>query len=596
MTAALAVCLASQPDSVLESLLPSPEASRETVACLVGGDVSGVQDFIYTVTPRGAASSLRGRSLYLQLLTEASARYLLHALGLPPTNLVYASGGRFFLLAPPGEDTRLALETARQYIARVLLRHHAGDLYVALAHVPLAPEILARGRLGQAWEELTQRLRTAKERRFSELGGDLQRLLFLPWRDEGNEAAECQVCHHEHPDTRVMDGVRKCPPCLAYEDLGDALRRARYVVWDEVEPAFTGDEGSAGRPDDVLRALGADVRLAVDVPPPTARARRVLALSDAAFSALAAGPRVAVGRMYLVNVTPEREGRVASNDELAEASCGIDRLGVLRMDVDDLGRILNTGLGDLASISRMATLSAAIRRFFEGWVASRAAQYNPPGGVQRVYSIYSGGDDLFFVGAWDALAELALQIRNDFVRYACGHPALHISGGLVLVTPHYPLYQAAQEAGAAEDDAKARPGKDAFSFLGRVLPWSDVVRAHDLASRLKGQRRAGQARAALLRLLMRTQEAHEAAARRRALAGTDRTASGAPQAYYGPWIPRAEYNLARLAERQRPEREEILALRTLLREDDFQAIGWIGTAARWAELLTRTRGSRREGA
>ena len=94
---------------------------------------------------------------------------------------------------------------------------------------------------------------------------------------------------------------------------------------------------------------------------------------------------------------------------------------------------------------------------------------------------------------WDALAELALQIRNDFRRYACGHPALHISGGLVLVTPHYPLYQAAQEAGRAEDDAKARPGKDACPFLGRLLPWSDVLRAHEWALRLAGQRQAGQA-------------------------------------------------------------------------------------------------------
>jgi uncharacterized membrane protein len=38
---------------------------------------------------------------YLQLLTEATARYVLRRLNLPITNLIYSGGGNFYLLAGP---------------------------------------------------------------------------------------------------------------------------------------------------------------------------------------------------------------------------------------------------------------------------------------------------------------------------------------------------------------------------------------------------------------------------------------------------------------------------------------------------------------
>ena len=88
---------------------------------LVGGDISGVQNFIYTITARGAAPTLRGRSFYLQIVTEALARYLLRRLDLPVTNLIYAGGGSFFLLARPGDGERLP--RLQQEISRILLHN-----------------------------------------------------------------------------------------------------------------------------------------------------------------------------------------------------------------------------------------------------------------------------------------------------------------------------------------------------------------------------------------------------------------------------------------------------------------------------------------
>jgi CRISPR-associated protein Csm1 len=146
IAAGLAVCLLDQDEATLDALeklqarrtggaAPGPEALDKAVALLVGGDISGVQDFIYTITARGATSALRGRSFYLQLLTEAVARYVLRRLELPITNLIYQGGGGFYLLARPSDQARL--DEIRREVSRILLAHHRGDLYLALAFVPL---------------------------------------------------------------------------------------------------------------------------------------------------------------------------------------------------------------------------------------------------------------------------------------------------------------------------------------------------------------------------------------------------------------------------------------------------------------------------
>ncbi len=165
---------------------------------------------------------------------------------------------------------------------------------------------------------------------------------------------------------------------------------------------------------------------------------------------------------------------------LAHQSEGIKRLGVLMMDVDGLGGIFRDGLGKRATLSRIAHLSFAINLFFEGWVAEMARKVDDR---ERLYSIYAGGDDLFFVGAWDAVIALAQQVRADLGEYAGGHPGIHASGAIVLIGGKYPLYRAAQDLKEAEDKAKTlewksddgKPRrKDALCFLGQALPWSRV--------------------------------------------------------------------------------------------------------------------------
>lgn len=634
MTAALAAVLARRqlPDSdaKVQSWLRHGIPDDRPLALLIGGDLSGVQQFIYTITARGATPALRGRSFYLQMLTEVVVRYLLDQLGLPMTNVIYAGGGNFYLLAAPEDAAQLP--AWRAAISRILLDHHQGDLYLALAARPLSAADLQGERLGQAWGALHQEFHTLKQRRFSELGHDLGDLFAVP-ATGGNSDHLCAVCGQEHPDAKPDEKARdaegesprKCPPCFSYEQLGDELRRARYLQLSQVSPA-TGRPTQPGGYGEVLAAFGyqiAPFERVDELQPPDAR-QTVWALDDDALAALKPLPNRAIGRKLLVNTTPlitqqeiddlhaNRFGeqqpvadRVKPFSVLAHQSRGIKRLGVLRLDVDNLGHIFSHGLGQRASLSRIASLSFAVSLYFEGWVAQLAAQQTSGAtSAERLYSIYSGGDDLFFVGAWDAVVELAAAIRRDLSAYVAGHPGIHASAGIALVTPKYPLYQAAADAGEAEraakslvwySDGQARK-KDAICFLGQALPWRQfgceaeanfLSAAMPLAYFLAAD---DAKRQPLIRRLSGLHAQYAAAEEKRRQTGRDRAPDGKPQPLFGPWMYRAAYALARLAERDKGDKSNIESLRHHLEADQFQSMPWIGLAARWADLLTRGEG------
>ncbi len=642
MTAALAAVLAESDlsDARWEALARAPQDADDEVCLLVGGDVSGVQEFIYRITARGATSALRGRSFYLQLLAEAIARYILRELDLPIVNLVYAGGGNFYLLARPGDRQRLT--TLGGAISRTLWGQHQGSLYLALRAVPLQARDFFAGRIGPAWERLLDELQRAKQQRFAELGADLS-ALFAPQGSGGNEEQQCQVCGAEHSATRVIredsdeEGVRKCPPCLAYEELGKRLRQARYLVLEEIEPAPAVAISAAepGGWEEALAAFGmrVDVREALQAQELAEMGRRlVLALDDEALEKARAARLLRVGRRFLVNATPvitEREivklrregmrglpaaGSVKPFEALEAQAEGIPRLGVLLMDVDDAGRLFSTGLGQQATLSRVATLSFALSLFFEGWVGRLAEELNRQDERgERLYSIYSGGDDLFFVGAWDAVVELARRVRADLTWYAAGHPGIHASAGIALVGGKYPLAQAALDAREAERQAKGvrrRSNgrvrrKDAVCFLRTALPWErfgleecaqvGMDTAHALMHWLKGlvgepgQRDASASRALLQHLIV-FHERYRAAAQARREAGLDRNRLGEEQGLWGPWMWQSFYQLSRMADQRKGQPQvqaEIERLRDRLKVDGFRSIEWIGLAARWAELALR---------
>ena len=597
-------------------LTPSENDMMQRNLCaLVKGDLSGTQDFLYLLSSSGAARGLRGRSFYLQLLTEVIADWILRRLQLPPTNLIFAGGGHFYVLLPYQEAVR-QLDALRQKIARKLWRLHHGDVSLTVAFEPVnVLDFLEQEAGGNAfsakWEAVSQKVSDRKQRKWRDLGdADMMRHLFAGQQRGTTEEETCQVCHNawQAGADQMDDGIRKCRRCSGFEELGRRLRDpthlVRFVVPD-AEPPETPDWHHA------LRAFGIDARLvhAGDGSPDKPRdatAATVDTLDSTAFLTDMVQQRfrwpdlpTSYDFRLLPNATPRRDadGTIADFGDLAEAADGVKWLGVLRMDVDDLGKVFRTGLGTQATLARMSTLSESLRLFFEAWVPQVCARYNrlQQGGKDRVYLIYAGGDDLFVVGAWSVLPKLARQIRADF-RDFVGGSHVTLSGGVAIEHQKYPLYQLAEDGKEALDDqAKTLPGKDALSFLQTPLQWDRFADVADWQNTLLGMLEpdAKDVRALPRGFLSRLTEIHalydDNAKRERKLRRQEQRAMTdiREMILYDKWRWRLIYQLGRFGERYQEHQATINKLQqAILREPDG-LITALRQLARWAALFTR---------
>ena len=255
---------------------------------LVGGDISGVQDFISSVRAAGATRRLRGRSFYLHLLTEACAHYVLHETGMPLCNLLYAGGGRWYALLPGMDADRLG--DWRRAIGERLLDAHDGALYLALGGVPFAPADYT----GKTWSDLSHAIDDAKRRRFADLDDDRLAALFEPVQPKPprDEAVQSE----EPPD--AMDE--------SLEDLGRQMARVALLAVTPGAPPAGSLRRREAQWHDVLRSFGLQVfplETARDYRPDRLQRRRILLIDDSTdLRTLSPGAHDVVGVRYTVAV------------------------------------------------------------------------------------------------------------------------------------------------------------------------------------------------------------------------------------------------------------------------------------------------------
>ncbi|GAP05374.1 MAG TPA: type III-A CRISPR-associated protein Cas10/Csm1 [Anaerolinea thermolimosa] len=592
MTAALAVCVDELPDQQIIRLVEALRADfahaatpeQKTmldapVALLVGGDISGIQSFIYTLSARRAAQTLRGRSFYLQLLNEAILRYVLRELGIPLTNVIYAGGGHFYLLAPLSAAKKLP-DLQRQ-ITRTLLKHHGTGLYMALGWAEVPASGFSIGRFSRTWDRMHAALRRVKQQKYRELGEDL-REVFRVQPHGGNQEKLCSVCGEEKEDCQPLEDEpgeelgRICGLCASFfRAFGRRLPEASYALLTLGAP----QPREAGSALDVLAEFGlgiqfydANRRLLPDGAELPGAERGVLwALDDPRGWPEVSLP-AARGLRYTVNRVPHE-----TFDKLQERSHGMKRLGVLRMDVDDLGALFRAGFGEgeksIATVARLSTLSFQLSVFFEGWVKRICEEVSG----DRIYAVYSGGDDLFLIAPWHLVPGLARRIAEDFSQYASANPDVHISGGMAFIHGKYPVYQAAEDAHDALEQAKQRPGKRSFAFLGEAWGWDEFAALEQRFTTLVQVIQEQGGPHSLLQVLQRLADLYRS---RR---------GGGNRPLWGPWMWLGDYQLKRMIEQAKNKPDLRASLQEIYAELSplYHSLPLWGKAARWAQLYLR---------
>ena len=428
---------------------------EEPTFLLYSADLSGIQRFIYTVSDAGALRSLRSRSFFLGLLMEHYLDELLRGCGLSRANLLYSGGGHCYLLLPNTPAVIQLLKDFNLKFNDYLLDQYGASLFLAHGWTACCGNDLINHPAEQApYKEMFRRVSSAisahKMHRYT-----AQQLLRLSRREEGGGQRECRICGR----TDRLDGDL-CVHCRQFVDLSAFIQR------QDVYLVTTADPGDANFSLPALEGEAfftftdektARTRLKTGVP-----VLRVYT-KNKSCTGFQYSTRIYVGDYAADNLM----------DRLADQSEGIRRIAVCRMDVDNLGQAFVAGFeqGDAdpvrryryVTLSRTAAFSRQMSLFFQLYVNDLLSGRFEEQTALAVSIVYSGGDDVFLVGAWNDVITAANRIQSAFTRFTCG--ALTISGGIGLFDEHFPIRAAAAETARLEDRAKDEPGKNALSLF-----------------------------------------------------------------------------------------------------------------------------------
>ena len=472
-TAAIGVCISeyllSSGERNYKKRLFLEEAAfrKENAFLLYSADISGIQKFLYTVASDKALRSLRSRSFFLELLMEHYLDELLAGCGVSRANLIYSGGGHCYILLPNTESVKAALSAWNQRFNAWLSGEFGVSLFLAHGWTECSGNDLTNTPAEDApYKAMFRRVSAAVSRhKMHRYSADDLRRLNRPTPASGRE---CKVCGRTDD---LIDG--RCPWCRLFAALSEKIQtKDVYFVGtgEDAEHDF-----ALPTPDGYAYILLTDektARLRLDS---GAAVRRIYS-KNRAFTGLRYSTRLYVGDYAFSN----------RMDELAQNASGVRRLGVCRMDVDDLGRSFVSGYErpgrataaetqHYVTISRTAAFSRQMSLFFKCYINDvLSGKY---GGKRplAVTIVYSGGDDVFLVGAWNDTLEACLRIRAALRQFSCG--SLTISGGLCVTDDSYPIRLAAERAGELEDRAKGEPGKDAIAlfdpFLEHTYHWEE---------------------------------------------------------------------------------------------------------------------------
>lgn len=464
LTAAIAECLyqycAEKNINDYREAFFSPASDKmweERAFMLYSMDVSGIQNFIYTISSAGALKGLRARSFYLEILMEHIIDEVLTKLHLSRCCLLYAGGGHCYLLLPNTREAKEVIAAHRRETNLWFMRNFDISLYVAGGGAACSAHELMNqpeGSYREIFHSISREISGEKSHRYGAAD-----ILSLNHGSKGGKR-ECVICRRSDEN---LDEDGRCRICSALHYFSaEILQRPYFIVTTERT------ENALPLPGEKYLTAGTKERLLYLMEQDTY-------VRSYTKNQLYTGKQVST-RLWV--------GDYQTGDtfaQLADQAQGIERIAVLRGDVDNLGSTFVNGFhrqkegGRYETLSRTAALSRHLSLFFKLYInrilQEGEAEQLSKNKARKACIVYAGGDDVFLVGAWNDVMDAALDLRNAFERYTQG--TLTISCGIGLYPSQYPINRMALETAVLEDYSKKLPGKDGITLFEKQgrFPW-----------------------------------------------------------------------------------------------------------------------------
>jgi len=424
----------------------------EENSILIKGDISGIQDFIFNIKSRGAAKELKARSFAIQAICEIVLQAFKEKV--PNAKVIYNAGGNFYLLIPQSEKPIINIIKALIEKSFVL-----EDIFFSLSSIEIE---LGSHNFGDLINLLEKNSAKDKLQKFA-----LTENPFIP--------RTIQAIQHKWKEfnAKFIQSVgfsieKNALDCVCFEVGISSIKFMGYSLQLQIT-------------NDACGAIFNDITQA-----------------NCFFIAKRLPIWDAENMRGIENEFQETPniGNVITFEQLASLAfkrTGTAKIGVCKFDVDNLGKIFQK----IKNLEKSKQLSHALKYFFEFHLTQLLDKTFTFNRIKykfadNIYIIFSGGDDAFMVGAWDAILEFISVIESEILRFCgAGFYAFTISKAILVLDDKYPVKRFAQMAEDALMDAKTSSdetildslgliAKNRYSLLGQVVDNEDfkIIKAN----------------------------------------------------------------------------------------------------------------------
>ncbi|HEY9159917.1 MAG TPA: type III-A CRISPR-associated protein Cas10/Csm1 [Desulfomonilia bacterium] len=485
---------------------------------LITGDLYGIQSFISG--PSGDSGEnrskiLRGRSFAVSLFAELAADMLCRKIGLPHTSVILNAAGKFTILAPNTEAAKSAVEEVREKINNWFLKISFGETAIGISVLEASPNDFVGGNFSAFWDRLGGALEVSKFRKLNlnSLGA------VEGYLDSFNNELDKALCPYcgKRPSDKEVEGSAivkngsACKICRDHIFLGANLVKNERIAITTVNADLHGDkllepvfgEYQIGFTTGALNELARRGSLLkywdISINEKGEASKDVTAKfingyvpkyseEDQFDDRLLSGGKSEAKKLELIEMINEGAPKTFShiskkalNPISMDKFSGIEALGVLKADVDNLGMIMSCGIEEkLFTASRLASLSRQMNQFFSLWLPWKL---KTDANFQNVYTVFAGGDDLFLIGPWNRIIELAGVINEEFGRYTCGNPEIHLSAGITIERPNTPVDSLAYHSEEALGESKGN-GRNSITIFGETMTWNEFNKLKPVKEKL----------------------------------------------------------------------------------------------------------------
>lgn len=455
---------------------------------LLGGDISGIQSYIFDLYPeksKNASKTLRARSFKIQIITEIAIEYIIRRLPITRHNILFNAGGKFMIFSPQIENGKL--EEIKLEIEKNFFQEFQGHLSLNIDwSTEVAFKDLDMDNFHQTVDRFFKNLEKVKNKKFSSY------LSKNKWNPESFfvDKAEitspniCEMCHRRKKEK----DKEYCKYCQADIELGKELPKTSYCSIGKIEdeePTFT---------------LFEDFNFYLFRDKPKMQENNFyFALSDEDIVSYI--PLIPTAKYipqfedkdeYIIDKSNYDDNLILTLDDIAkfalvkkdrEEKQGIKANAVLKGDVDNLGLIFSVGLYEFKknkespqySITSYTTLSDMTDFFFSRFLPSFLEKK-----FKKIYLVYAGGDDFCMIGPWNHALKFARKLNDKFNKFVGNNKDIHFSAGLHLMKPKSPIKNAINKAEERLEEAKNN-GRDSITIFQTTVKWEKLEELMQIA-------------------------------------------------------------------------------------------------------------------